>query len=67
MMAKGMTAIEAKQQAVMILDRQLTAQASVLAFGKLYLLNGIILVLALPLLFLWKTGRGREGMGGGAH
>jgi DHA2 family multidrug resistance protein len=67
MMAKGMTALQAKQQAVMILDRQLTAQASVLAFGKLYLLNGIVLVLALPLLFLWKTGRGREGMSGSAH
>jgi DHA2 family multidrug resistance protein len=35
----------------------------VLAFSKIYLLNGIILVAALPLLLLWKTGRGRGSMG----
>ncbi len=67
LVAKGMTLFQAKQQAIMFIDRQLQAQASVLAFSKLYLLNGVILLCALPLMLLWKTGRGREGMSGAAH
>jgi DHA2 family multidrug resistance protein len=41
----------------MLLDRQITAQASVLAFSQLYLVSGILLVAALPLLLIWRTGR----------
>jgi DHA2 family multidrug resistance protein len=63
LMSHGMNPIVAKQQALAILDRQISAQASVLAFSKIYLLNGIILLAALPLLLLWKTGRGRGSMG----
>ncbi len=66
MVAKGAPYLVAKQQAVMILGRQLQAQASVLAFSKLYLLNGILLLSALPLLLLWRTGR-TKGFGGDAH
>jgi len=66
LMARGMNPLVAKQQALLILDRQISAQASVLAFSKIYLLNGIILLSALPLLLLWKTGRGR-GSTGPAH
>jgi DHA2 family multidrug resistance protein len=66
LMARGMNPLVAKQQALLILDRQISAQASVLAFSKIYLLNGIILLCALPLLLLWKTGRGR-GSTGPAH
>ena len=66
LMARGMNPLMAKQQALFILDRQISAQASVLAFSKIYLLNGIILLGALPLLLLWKTGRGR-GSTGPAH
>jgi DHA2 family multidrug resistance protein len=66
LMAHGVNPIVAKQQALFILDRQISAQASVLAFSKIYLLNGIILLCALPLLLLWKTGRGR-GSTGPAH
>ena len=62
---RGADAISAKQQALFILDRQLQAQASVLAFSKLYLLSGIALVAALPLL-LFRTGKSR-GLGPGAH
>jgi DHA2 family multidrug resistance protein len=61
--SKGMNAIAAKQQALMILDRQISAQASVIAFSKIYLLNGILLMCALPLLLFWKTGKGRPGGG----
>jgi DHA2 family multidrug resistance protein len=63
MMARGMDAITAKQQALAIIDRQIGAQASVLAFSKIYLLSGILLVCALPLLALWKTGRSRMDVG----
>jgi len=63
LMAHGVNPIVAKQQALFVLDRQISAQASVLAFSKIYLLNGIILLAALPLLLLWKTGRGRGSMG----
>jgi hypothetical protein len=38
----------------------------VLAFSKIYLLSGILLVAALPLMFVFKTGRGR-GLGGNVH
>ena len=62
LMSHGVNPIVAKQQALMVLDRQISAQASVLAFSKIYLLNGIILLCALPLLLFWKTGRGRGSL-----
>jgi MFS transporter, DHA2 family, multidrug resistance protein len=63
MIAKGMNAMSAKQQALAVIDRQVQAQASVLAFSKIYLLSGIILLCSLPLLLLWKTGRARMDVG----
>jgi DHA2 family multidrug resistance protein len=63
LMAKGSTAGAAKLQAIAILDRQVTAQASVLAFSKIYLISGLALVGALPLLLLFKTGRARGAVG----
>ncbi|MFL5422415.1 MAG: hypothetical protein ACJ79Y_16755, partial [Myxococcales bacterium] len=63
MMARGVSGASARQQALMILDRQIGAQASVLAFSKIYVLSGIILLCSLPLLFLFKTGKGRGAMG----
>jgi DHA2 family multidrug resistance protein len=66
LMSHGVNPIVAKQQALFVLDRQISAQASVLAFSKIYLLNGLILLCALPLLLLWKTGRAR-GSTGPAH
>ena len=65
LVAKGMNALSAKQQALMILDRQLQGQASVLAFSKLYLLSGIALMTSLPLLLLFRSGKSR-GLGPGA-
>jgi DHA2 family multidrug resistance protein len=66
LMAKGASALVAKQQALAVLDKQLSAQASVLAFSKIYLLSGILLVGALPVLLFFRTGKGR-GMGGAVH
>ncbi len=57
LIARGFDPITAKLQAVAVIDRQITAQASVLAFSKLYLVSGLLLVCALPLLLLWRTGR----------
>jgi len=57
MMARGADAVVAKQQALLVLDRQISAQASVLAFSRLYLISGLLLVSALPLLLIWRTGR----------
>ncbi len=57
LIARGTDAVTAKQQALMMLDRQIAAQASVLAFSRLYLLSGILLVCALPLLLIWRSGR----------
>ena len=57
MIAQGADAVAAKQQALMMLDRQIGAQASVLAFSRLYLVSGLLLVAALPLLLIWRTGK----------
>ncbi len=57
LMARGVDAWNAKQQALMMIDRQIGVQASVIAFSKIYLISGLLLVGALPLLLLWKTGK----------
>jgi DHA2 family multidrug resistance protein len=59
MMARGADAVTAHQRALEVIDRQIGAQASVLAFSRIYLLSGIVLVAALPLLLLFRTGRAR--------
>ena len=61
--SRGINPALAHQQALMVLDRQITAQASVLAFSKIYVLSGIVLLCSLPLLFLFRTGKGRGAMG----
>lgn len=57
MMSKGADAFTAQKQALTILDHQILAQASVMAFSRIYLISGILLVAAVPLLLIWKTGR----------
>jgi DHA2 family multidrug resistance protein len=66
LVARGANPLLAKQEALFMLDRQVQAQASVLAFSRIYLLSGAILLAVLPLLFLFKTGKGR-GSAGLAH
>jgi DHA2 family multidrug resistance protein len=63
MMAHGATPFVARQQALAVLDLQIGSQASVLAFSRLYLLSGIILIAALPLMLLFRTGKGRAALG----
>ncbi len=59
MIARGASPLVAHQQALAIMDRQIGAQASVLAFSKIYLLSGLLLVASLPLLFFFHTGKAR--------
>jgi MFS transporter, DHA2 family, multidrug resistance protein len=66
LMARGINPIMAKQQALFLLDRQIGVQASVLAFSRIYILSGVILLAVLPLLLLFRTGKGR-GSSGMAH
>jgi MFS transporter, DHA2 family, multidrug resistance protein len=65
LVSRGVNAVVAKQQALAVLDRQMQGQASVLAFSKLYLFSGIALVVSLPLLLLFRSGKAR-GLGPGA-
>jgi DHA2 family multidrug resistance protein len=67
LIARGMDPSAAKHAALALLDRQVSAQASVLAFSKIYLLSGILLVSALPMLLLFRTGKGRSHAGASAH
>jgi len=60
--ARGSDATTAAAQAYSVLERQVLAQASVIAFSKLYLISGVLMVLGLPLLLFWKTGRNRAAM-----
>lgn len=66
LIVRGINPLIAKQQALAVIDRQISAQASVLAFSRIYLVSGAVLVAALPLLLLFKTGKGR-GSAGMAH
>ncbi|HEY9225518.1 MAG TPA: DHA2 family efflux MFS transporter permease subunit, partial [Gemmatimonadaceae bacterium] len=66
LIARGVNPVAAKTQALLVLDNQIRAQASVLAFSRIYILSGLILLASLPLLFLFKTGKGR-GSAGMAH
>lgn len=59
MIAHGAPATVAHQQALAILDHQITAQASVLAFSRIYMLSGLLLLGSLWLLFFFHTGKAR--------
>ncbi|HRP07285.1 MAG TPA: DHA2 family efflux MFS transporter permease subunit [Gemmatimonadales bacterium] len=63
-MSHGADAMTAQAMALRALDGQMAVQASVIAFGRLYHLSGLILLSCVPLLLLVrKTGRaGGAGM-----
>jgi len=63
LISRGMNPMTAQQQALAILDRQVTVQSSMLAFSKIYWYSGLVLIGALPLLLLFRTGRARGSMG----
>ncbi|MEO7085542.1 MAG: DHA2 family efflux MFS transporter permease subunit [Gemmatimonadaceae bacterium] len=63
LIGRGAAPLAAKQQALFMLDRQVQAQASVLAFSRIYILSGVVLLATLPLLFVFRTGKTRGSMG----
>lgn len=62
MVGRGMNPAVAHQQALMVMDRMVTAQASVLAFSRIYLLSGAALCLSIPLMLFWRHGKGRAAV-----
>jgi DHA2 family multidrug resistance protein len=65
LMGRGMDAANARQAALRAIDGQVLLQANVLAFEKIFLLSGLLLVGALPLLLLFRQGRPTATKGGG--
>jgi DHA2 family multidrug resistance protein len=63
LVSHGINPLTAQQQAIAILDRQVTVQSTMLAFSRIYLYSGLVLVFGLPLLLLFRTGRARGSMG----
>ena len=63
LMGRGMDAATAHQAALRAIDGQILVQANVLAFEKIYLLSGLLLLAALPLLLLFKQGKPTKGGG----
>jgi len=57
MMADGMDYGSASQAAIRALDGQILLQANVLAFEKIYVLSGVVMLAALPLVLLFRQGR----------
>jgi DHA2 family multidrug resistance protein len=58
MMARGADQWTAHQQALILLDRQLFGQASVIAYGKIYTIAAGLILLLIPLLLLVRQTRG---------
>lgn len=54
---RGMDLMGAQRMAYAVMERQLAAQASVIAFSRVYLVSGIVLVATLPLLFMVRRAR----------
>jgi DHA2 family multidrug resistance protein len=59
MIGRGMSPTQAHQQALMVLDRTIGAQASVLAFSKIYIISGVALCCSIPMMLFWRHGKGR--------
>ena len=63
MMGRGADYWTARQRALAILDRQLFGQASVIAYGRIYVIAAFLILLLIPLLALVRQTKGA----GGAH
>jgi DHA2 family multidrug resistance protein len=64
MMAQGLDPQSARIAAYRAIDGQILLQANVIAFEKIYVLSGLLLLCALPLLFLFKQGKPTAEGGG---
>jgi len=61
MMARGADAGTAHQRALQIIDGQIRGQASVIAYGRIYVLAAILILALIPLLLLVRQTRGAGG------
>jgi DHA2 family multidrug resistance protein len=57
MMARGMGGQTAREAALQAIDGRILLQANVLAFEKIYLLSGALLLASLPLMLLFDQGK----------
>jgi DHA2 family multidrug resistance protein len=62
-MSRGVDASSARQMALGALDRQINGQANVIAFSKVYVLSGLVLLACVPLLLFVKNTRPGSGAG----
>jgi DHA2 family multidrug resistance protein len=58
MMARGADMWAARREALMLLDRQLTGQASVIAYSRIYMLSALLILALIPLLVLVRQTKG---------
>jgi DHA2 family multidrug resistance protein len=62
MVTRGMNPAAAHQQALMVMDRMVGAQASVLAFSRIYMISGLALCCSIPMMLFWRHGRLRSAV-----
>jgi DHA2 family multidrug resistance protein len=60
--ARGADPWTARERALEILDRQLMAQASVIAYSRIYVLSAVLILALIPLLLLVRHTRGAAGV-----
>jgi MFS transporter, DHA2 family, multidrug resistance protein len=61
MIGRGADAWTARQRALSLLDRELMAQASVIAYSRIYVLSALLILALIPLLLLVRQTRGAAG------
>ena len=61
MIGRGADAWTARQRALSLLDRELMAQASVIAYSRIYVLSAVLILALIPLLLLVRQTRGAAG------
>ncbi|HEX4469980.1 MAG TPA: DHA2 family efflux MFS transporter permease subunit [Gemmatimonadaceae bacterium] len=61
MMARGADMWAARREALTLLDRQVTAQASVIAYSRIYVLSALLILALIPLLVLVRQTKGAGG------
>jgi DHA2 family multidrug resistance protein len=62
LVARGADSWTARQRALEILDRQLMAQASVIAYSRIYVLSAALILALIPLLVLVRHTKGAAGV-----
>lgn len=61
MQGQGVDAFSARQMALSLLDNEVSRQAGMMAYNYLYVLITVLFVVSLPLIFLLKSSKKREG------